>query len=69
MTTNRGLEWIDSSDTANAKIVPFVACGDLSGWDSDRTYELGSDYSWREPVQPPTNPPYRDEIARRRRPS
>lgn len=22
------------------KIVPFVACGDLSGYDSDRTYEL-----------------------------
>ena len=24
----------------NKPLVPFIACGDLSGWDSDRVYPL-----------------------------
>lgn len=43
-------------------IVPFVACGDLSGYDydSDRTYGLPKDkYVPTAPVQPPINPPYK----------
>lgn len=44
-------------------IVPFVACGTLSGFDSDRSYPLqmeGEDqpYVFREPVQPPIRPNY-----------
>ncbi|KAL8569645.1 putative tRNA (cytidine(32)/guanosine(34)-2'-O)-methyltransferase [Nucella lapillus] len=43
-------------------IVPFLACGDLSGFDSDKTYPLqlegGVEYSYRPPTQSPINPPY-----------
>ena len=44
-------------------IVPFVACGNLSGFDSDKSYPLqleGEDeeYVFREPVQPPIRPNY-----------
>ena len=49
-------------------IAPFIACGDLSAFDSDATYtdvqkpEGGS----LQPVQPPTNPPYRRAVLVRR---
>jgi tRNA (cytidine32/guanosine34-2'-O)-methyltransferase len=49
-------------------IAPFVACGDLSAFDSDATY---TDFEKAEggsldPVQPPTNPPYRRAVLVRR---
>ena len=46
---------------ANRCIVPFMACGDLAGFDSDRTYSLPGDdqYVSLDPVQPPIDPPYR----------
>uniref|UniRef100_A0A1E1XFK2 Putative tRNA (cytidine(32)/guanosine(34)-2'-O)-methyltransferase n=1 Tax=Amblyomma aureolatum TaxID=187763 RepID=A0A1E1XFK2_9ACAR len=47
----------------NRTIVPFVICGDLDGFDSDRTYPLQLDkdksYEFCEPVQPPIDPPYK----------
>lgn len=46
----------------NRVIVPFVACGDLRGYDSDKNYPLqvGDDaYEYHEPVQKPINPPYK----------
>ena len=49
-------------------IAPFIACGDLSAFDSDATYtdvvkpEGGS----LDPVQPPTKPPYRRAVLVRR---
>jgi tRNA (cytidine32/guanosine34-2'-O)-methyltransferase len=56
--------------------VPFLACGDLSGWDADRNYELElSDlqqqqqqqegagvYVPLEPVQKPLAPVYRTAV-------
>lgn len=49
--------------SSSSVIVPFVACGDLSGWDADKSYpleseETGGAYVYREPVQPPINPNY-----------
>ena len=49
---------------ANRVLVPFVACGDLSSYDSDMNYSLtepgvGRDYKQLPPVQAPINPPYR----------
>ncbi|XP_007491203.2 putative tRNA (cytidine(32)/guanosine(34)-2'-O)-methyltransferase [Monodelphis domestica] len=45
-------------------IVPFLACGDLSAYDSDRTYPLqlegGSEYRYTPPAQPPISPPYQE---------
>jgi len=46
----------------NRVIVPFVACGDLRGYDSDKNYPLevgGAEYEYKEPVQKPINPPYK----------
>ncbi|KAL2099764.1 hypothetical protein ACEWY4_004158 [Coilia grayii] len=46
----------------NRIIVPFLACGDLSGFDSDKTYPLQLDsskeYTYTPPTQPPIHPPY-----------
>lgn len=43
-------------------VVPFVACGDLSGFDPDKSYPLdlddGVQYVYRDPVQPPIKPNY-----------
>ncbi|XP_053552627.1 putative tRNA (cytidine(32)/guanosine(34)-2'-O)-methyltransferase [Bombina bombina] len=48
----------------NRVIVPFLACGDLSAYDSDRTYPLqlepGKEYSYVPPTQPPIRPPYEE---------
>ena len=43
-------------------IVPFVACGTLSGFDSDKSYPLqlteDEEYKYIEPIQPPIRPCY-----------
>ncbi|XP_015272096.1 PREDICTED: putative tRNA (cytidine(32)/guanosine(34)-2'-O)-methyltransferase [Gekko japonicus] len=48
----------------NRVIVPFLACGDLSAYDSDRTYPLqlepGKEYTYVPPTQPPIHPPYEE---------
>ena len=49
------------------KLVPFVACGDLGGWDADACYELPqSGYTPLPPVQPPTAPAYKTALERAR---
>ncbi|XP_059805493.1 putative tRNA (cytidine(32)/guanosine(34)-2'-O)-methyltransferase isoform X2 [Hypanus sabinus] len=49
---------------ANRVIVPFLACGDLSAYDSDKTYPLqlepGQEYTYTPPAQPPIRPPYQE---------
>jgi len=47
-------------------IAPFLACGDLSAWDADATYKLPEGHVSLPPVQPPTAPPYKEAIERRR---
>lgn len=47
-------------------IAPFVACGDLSAWDSDATYHLPEGRVSLDPVQPPTAPPYKRALELRR---
>lgn len=44
--------------------VPFVACGDLTGWDADQSYDLEEGYVPLPPVQPPTAPAYAEARAR-----
>ncbi|XP_053526568.1 putative tRNA (cytidine(32)/guanosine(34)-2'-O)-methyltransferase isoform X2 [Artibeus jamaicensis] len=48
-------------------IVPFVTCGDLSSYDSDRSYPLdledGSEYKYTPPTQPPISPPYQEACS------
>ena len=59
------------------KIIPYVSCGDLSGFDSDCSYPLQLDgqgsgdekmkaYVYREPVQPPIKPPYEHAVHLKR---
>ncbi|KAK3783302.1 hypothetical protein RRG08_033237 [Elysia crispata] len=55
----------------NRVIVPFLACGDLSGFDSDMTYPLELEagkntYSYLEPTQSPINPPYKEACELRK---
>jgi tRNA (cytidine32/guanosine34-2'-O)-methyltransferase len=63
------------SDDWEPGLVPFVACGDLSGWngqalDSDKSYPLdvggGGAPSYIPPVAPPIDPPYEEGLARLR---
>ncbi len=64
------LEFDDDDDDnaiGNRWIAPFLACGDLSAWDSDATYALPKDRVSLDPVQPPTNPPYKKALEIRRR--
>ncbi|EEH09474.1 2'-O-ribose methyltransferase [Histoplasma capsulatum G186AR] len=52
--------------TVNRWIPPFIACGDLSAWDADASYELPPGYVSLDPVQPPTAPPYKRALELRR---
>lgn len=49
-------------DGPNRVVVPFLACGDLSAYDSDQTYPLqlegSQEYRYTPPTQPPIQPPY-----------
>jgi len=47
-------------------IAPFLACGDLSTWDADATYTLPEGHTSLPPVQPPTAPPYKLALERKR---
>eukprot|EP00899_Mesostigma_viride_P019717 jgi/Mesvir1/27747/Mv07437-RA.1 len=58
----------------NGQIIPFLACGDLSGYDADRSYALDADAGRLDgtglkqprslkPVQPPIAPPYKTALA------
>jgi hypothetical protein len=53
---------------ANKILVPFVACGDLSGFDADQSYPLQLDdeptYVHHAPVAPPITPPYMEAVRR-----
>lgn len=55
------------SSRALRRLVPFIACGDLGGWDADACYELPeSGYTPLPPVQPPTAPAYKAALERAR---
>lgn len=60
------LEFEDEEAKTNRWIAPFVACGDLSAFDSDATYHLPPDHVALDPVQPPTAPPYKRALEVRR---
>ncbi|KAK2951607.1 putative AdoMet-dependent rRNA methyltransferase spb1 [Blattamonas nauphoetae] len=48
--------------TTDSVLVPFVACGDLSGFDSDQAYLPTHNHSLL-PVAPPVDPPYRESVV------
>ena len=60
------LELESEGEDSSRWIAPFVACGDLSAWDADATYQLPKDRVSLDPVQPPTAPPYKRALELRR---
>lgn len=54
----------ETGSEVNRRIIPFVVCGDLRGFDSDMTYPLDENYVHHEVVQPPTSPPYKEVLER-----
>ncbi|KAL8925318.1 MAG: hypothetical protein Q9208_003608 [Pyrenodesmia sp. 3 TL-2023] len=60
------LEFQEDEEDDRRWIAPFVACGDLSAWDSDATYHLPKDRVSLDPVQPPTAPPYKRALEIRK---
>lgn len=50
-------------------VAPFVACGDLSAYDSDATYTLDPKFAKLslDPVQSPTAPPYKRALEMKRK--
>lgn len=58
---------VDTEPPQDVKwIAPFIACGDLSAFDSDASYSLPEDYVSLDPIQPPTAPPYKRAIELRK---
>ncbi|KAL3320854.1 putative tRNA (cytidine(32)/guanosine(34)-2'-O)-methyltransferase [Cichlidogyrus casuarinus] len=53
-----------SSLTETCGFLPFVSCGDLSGYDADFCYPLENNYTSLPPVQPPINPPYSESCRK-----
>ncbi|KAK6082191.1 tRNA (uridine-2 -o-)-methyltransferase trm7 [Seiridium cupressi] len=47
-------------------IAPFIACGDLSAFDSDASYKLPPGHVSLDPIQPPTAPPYKRALEMRK---
>ncbi|KAF2275494.1 uridine-2'-O--methyltransferase TRM7 [Westerdykella ornata] len=56
----------DIQDGGARWIAPFLACGDLSAFDSDATYHLPKDRVSLDPIQPPTAPPYKRALEMRK---
>ncbi|KFY40834.1 hypothetical protein V495_05235 [Pseudogymnoascus sp. VKM F-4514 (FW-929)] len=67
-TTTRadGVVEVEPSSDPNRWIAPFLACGDLSSFDADATYHLPKDRITLDPVQPPTAPPYKKALEKRK---
>ncbi|KAL2069593.1 hypothetical protein VTL71DRAFT_14272 [Oculimacula yallundae] len=58
---------VESEAKRNGRwIAPFLACGDLSGFDADASYHLSKDHVSLDPIQPPTAPPYKRALEMRR---
>lgn len=61
------VEDVSVPDEANTRwIAPFIACGDLSAFDSDASYKLPPGHISLDPVQPPTAPPYKRALELRK---
>lgn len=57
-------ENLELSNSQEKVDIQFVACGDLSGFDAEATYEMEGESLG--PVEPPINTPYTEAIRKRR---
>lgn len=60
------LEFEDENEDGCRWIADFLACGDLSAWDADASHKLPEGHVSLDPVQPPTAPPYKTALERRK---
>ncbi|KAL9113830.1 MAG: hypothetical protein Q9227_001964 [Pyrenula ochraceoflavens] len=58
--------YFDDQEMSGGWLPAFLACGDLNSWDADASYKLPPDHVSLDPVQPPTAPPYREALERKR---
>ena len=71
-TDEHGITEIEPEDARPSRdgdtrwIAPFIACGDLSAFDSDASYRLPPGHVSLDPIQPPTAPPYKRAIELRK---
>lgn len=64
-TESRPTDQKQSDESHIRWIAPFIACGDLSSFDSDASYQLPEDHVSLDPVQPPIAPPYKRALEMR----
>ena len=57
--------FVEELEGSAQKVVPFLACGDLSGYDADKNY--AAEGPWLDPIHPPINPPYKESLEGRRK--
>ena len=57
---------LDDAVGPNRFIIPFIACGDLSGFDTEKSYDLYAGEKSHLPTQPPINPSYQEAISLRK---
>lgn len=61
-----------ASEGLDPAVVPFIACGDLSGWngevlDSDKSYPINvANDAYIAPIAPPIAPPYEESILKQK---
>lgn len=57
----------ENFDVEERAVAPFIACGDLSAYDSDATYlDLDSSYVSLDPVRSPVAPAYKTALIKKR---
>lgn len=58
----------ETESEVNRSIIPFIVCGDLRGFDSDKSYNLNlnpdKDYEYRDVIQKPLAPAYSEVLER-----
>lgn len=55
----------ETGSDVNRTVIPFLICGDLRGCDSDMSYSLDPEsYVYRDVVQKPIAPAYKDVLER-----
>ncbi|MES1908413.1 MAG: hypothetical protein MHM6MM_001358 [Cercozoa sp. M6MM] len=70
-----GIDFVPPANDAKIELpvtaenAPFLACGDLAGLDSDKSYSLqhgDAEYEYRAPTQPPISPAYLEVLEKQR---
>jgi hypothetical protein len=65
------LHSLPQRDSFLQRVVPFIACGDLTGYvppdmdfDADKSYHIDEKNPQLQPLAPPIRPPYEESLKR-----